>query len=146
MLARIFAALMLGLGSAAAQGAGPNQSVFEMADINGNARISAAEYGHFQRFLFLMIDQNSDGRISAIEWRDWDPREFVGASEGAVGKLVAAMARQFVAYDTDKDDVLSPEEFVSGIFVPFGDVDRAQDGLDAAEFTEAFRLPQQLAD
>ena len=134
----LFAAL-LGLSALPALAASHSSTTFVAEqDLNGDGKVSLAEFKLGRQVEFARIDFNADGQLNEAEYLG----EFEGRLMLRIGKIADAEKRKeelqrqmrqakvrFGVLDTDKNGSISPEEFQAAGLRMFKLHDRNEDGV-----------------
>lgn len=111
-----------------------SELMFASMDVNFSGLLTKAEMAFYFTYVFLTMDDNDDGRLSDDEFAlNYSPVVPVPIEELSDGEALIEAA--FMAYDADKDEAITQDEFVARYLASFAGVDSDQSGaLTLAEF------------
>jgi len=78
---------------------------------------------------FMDSDSNGDGKVSMAEFKAHATKEFPNKDKNGDGKVTSDECKMFDKFNTDKNDVLSKEEFFKGHLMMFNKMDANGDGF-----------------
>jgi Ca2+-binding EF-hand superfamily protein len=97
---------------------------FQMMDKNGDGKISAEEHEEGAEEMFKKMDANGDGKVTIVEM-DTAHEKMMGK---AGGKPRMTSSEKIKVIDTNKDGVVSEDEFEESSKVMFEKLDTNKDG------------------
>ena len=128
-------------------GRGPGM-MLSMQDTDGDGFISKDEHAAWAAKVFKTMDSNNDDRLTRSEYMavHMGPGPQAGSSQGRMSQMRASAdarkAEHFAKMDTDKDGVVSRDQFLANGQADFAAMDTNGDGkVSMAEFRAGHHKP-----
>lgn len=128
-------------------GRGPGM-MLSMQDTDGDGYISKDEHAAWAANVFKTMDSNNDGRLTRSEYMavHMGPGPQAGSSQSRMSQMRASAdarkAEHFAKMDTDKDGVVSRDQFLANGQADFAAMDTNGDGkVSMAEFRAGHHKP-----